>query len=244
MKNIYLLIMLISNNVFSSELDKSCEEILINFKQANSVEKANIGLEYRNKYFSKSKQEESYCLIKSAMNDGYVEAEAIFSQFYNEGEFVDKDPIKGFDLTLKASNKGSLMALNNLGSYYFNGVSIPKDLEKAISYYKKAIDKGSNLGKLNLSYAYLVGEGVPKDINKAIQLAKEVVNDPSQVMAYEMALTNLGGYYGLLGLKKEELYWTEKAAKLDEPNAQVNLGVMYATDSEFLNKEKSLYWLN
>lgn len=240
----FLIFIILSNNIYSNELYEKCRIILDDLHDMTAESKLKLGLEYRNKYFSDDKYFYSYCLIEDSFKSGNVDAEFVLAQFYGTGEFVELDYNKMMKMTYDSIDKGSSCALNNLASYYFNGIFLERDLSKAIHYYEQSIDKGCSFAKVGLGYAYFLGQGVPQDINKAIELTLEATQDPNKLMGNEMAMVNLGFYYNFIGLKEKGIYWTEKAASLYDPAAQVNLGNIYATDPDFANLEKSLYWLN
>ena len=243
MKKLFLLIIFLSFNVFASELENECKEVVKKYQNLPSDESFKKALDYRENYFDKEKDKEAFCILSTLSKQGYVDADATLAMFYTDNTIFHKELKKAFEMTEEAAKKGSILAVNNLGVIYFNGVYVNVDFTKAISYYKEAIEKGYPIAKIGLSYAYFIGQGVPQDTNKAIELALEVAKDPNRI-GYETAMTNLGVYYGAIGNKKEQLYWTEKAAEQYDPSAQVNLGNLYATDRAFLNKEKALYWLN
>lgn len=243
MKNLFLIILLLSNGAIAFEGVSDCESLLKDNRLLSDHEKFRKALDYRDNYFSVDKDKEAFCLFQELYNKSYVDAGTALASFYNEGEFVEKNPEKAIEMTKAAAEKGSAFALNNLGSYYFNGVYIKQDFNKAIEYYNKAISQGNSFARVNLSYAYFTGQGVEKNVDKAIELASSVIKDPGNI-GYTMALTNLGVYYASLGLKEKQIFFMEKAAQLYDPNSMINLGVIYATDNELLNKEKSLYWLN
>ena len=243
MKKLFLLIILLSSNVFASELTNECKKIMEAYQNLSNNALFKKAIDYRGNYFDKEKDKEAFCILSTLSKQGNIDADASLAMFYTDDTLFNKDLKKTFEMTEQAAKKGSILAVNNLGVIYFNGIYVNVDFTKAISYYKEAIEKGYPIAKIGLSYAYFTGQGVPQDTNKAIELALEVTKDPNQI-GYETAMTNLGFYYGAIGNKKEQLYWTEKAAEQYDPSAQVNLGNMYATDEAFLNKEKALYWFN
>ena len=243
MKNLFLIILLLSNGAIAFEGISDCESLLKDNRLLSDHEKFRKALDYRDNYFSVDKDKGAFCLFQELYNKNYVDAGAALASFYNEGEFVEKNPEKAIEMTKAAAEKGSAFALNNLGSYYFNGVYIKQDFNKAIEYYNKAISQGNSLARVNLSYAYFTGQGFEKNIDKAIELASSVIKDPENI-GYTMALTNLGFYYGSLGVKGKQVSLMERAAQLYDANALINLGVIYATDYSFGDREKSLYWLN
>lgn len=243
MKKLFWVVFLFPSISIALENNQDCEKIIEDNRFLSKEDRFKLALDYRDNYFIISKDKIAFCLLQDLYNKGYVDAGAALASFYNEGEFVEKNPEKAIEMTKAAAEKGSAFALNNLGSYYFNGVYIKQDFNKAIEYYNKAISQGNSLARVSLSYAYFTGQGVEKNVDKAIELASSVIKDPGNI-GYTMALTNLGFYYGSLGVKEKQVSFMERAAQLYDANALINLGVIYATDYSFGDREKSLYWLN
>ena len=61
---------------------------------------------------------------------------------YLQGNMVNQDYGKAFELFEKASIKGEAYASLNLGLMYWGGKGTNKDTKKAIKYFKKACDGG------------------------------------------------------------------------------------------------------
>lgn len=243
MKKLVLLIFFFSLNSFALDIEKKCPNIVKNNQSLSAKDRFNKALEYKANYFEKDKTLEAFCILEDLSKQGDVDAEAALAMFYTDNALFDKNLEKSFKMTKTLAEKDSKIAINNLGVFYSNGIFVEQDFNKAVSYYLAAIEKGYSPAKIGLSYAYFTGQGVPLDISKAIALAFAASQDRTQ-FGYNNAMTNLGFYYGAIGQKDKKVLWTEKAAKEGEPIAQINLGVMYATDNEILNKEKSLFWLN
>ncbi|MBF0752607.1 MULTISPECIES: tetratricopeptide repeat protein [unclassified Pasteurella] len=242
MNKYFLLVLLFSNTIYADDI--KCENIINKYQFNNSKEDSfKLGLEYRSKYFSAEKQLEAYCLIVNSQKLGNIDAEAVLAQFYESGDIVKKDLKKAVEMTENAVKKGSSLALSNLGSYYLHGYAVPKDFEKSVFYYQKAIKKGYSFAKIGLGSMYFWGVGVPQDIEKAIALTREAALDTNQ-FGYDLAMVNLGLYYGFIGNQTEEINWYKKAAELYQPQALENLSYVYATEPKVANLDKSLFWIN
>ena len=77
-------------------------------------------------------------LTKSAsLDDGA--AQELLGVMYLNGEGVDKDAQKAFDLLSKAANKGYTDSQYALALMYARGVDVPFDKEKALYWLNKSI---------------------------------------------------------------------------------------------------------
>ena len=79
--------------------------------------------------------------IKAA-NQGLPESQNILGVMYLQGNMVNQDYGKAFELFEKASIKGEAYASLNLGLMYLGGKGTNKDTKKAKKYFKKACDGG------------------------------------------------------------------------------------------------------
>jgi TPR repeat protein len=79
-----------------------------------------------------------------------AEGIAGLSNLYFDGEYVQKNYEKAFQLCLEAAKLGSTMGMSNVGWMYELGHGVEKDLDSAKFWYSKAVHKGSHKAMDNL----------------------------------------------------------------------------------------------
>lgn len=139
----------------------------------------------------------------------------------------------------KAAKKGNAKSLNGLGGLYFTGCNIDKDYEKAKEHYLLAEEKGSSHAKANLGDLYREGGyGLDKDLDKAMYWYELAIED-----------TPARAYNGIASLYIDQENYEEayrnivKAAELEYPEAEYNLGYMYYNGIVVKqNKKEAKFW--
>jgi phosphate/sulfate permease len=129
------------------------------------------------------------------------------------------------DLTHAAKNK-NLNAQYNLGLLYWEGKGVPANYKEAASLVEKAAEKGHHAAQLKLAQFYKDGIGVTKDAAKAeAWLALAATNQnvvPKTPFAFRKIKEQPAN-------SVEALAWLRAKAEKNNADAQVNLGVIYAT---------------
>lgn len=98
---------------------------------------------------------------------------------YLNGDGVEKNVDKAYELLKKASAKEDIIAHNNLGYFYEKGFGAAKDEKKAVHHYKLAANEGGVDANYNLYRCYCDGIGVDKNLVKSyihIMLAYQLSN--------------------------------------------------------------------
>src|ERR1700722_13260652 len=128
----------------------------------------------------------------------------------------------------KAAAQNYAGAQAALGHLYLHGVDVPKDLGEAMSWLLKAADQGDIDANKDLGVAYYTG----KDVKKNLALARDhfrvaaIAGDMwAQVLLYA-TLTKLDDG---VDHSVEAASWERKAADQGSADAQVGLGLFYAT---------------
>lgn len=123
----------------------------------------------------------------------------------------------------KAAKKGNAKSLDGLGGLYFTGCGVDKDFKKAEGYYLLAEEKGSRNAKANLGDLYREGGyRLDKDLGQAMYWYELAIND-----------TPARAYNGIASSYIDQENYVEayknivKAAELEYPEAEYNLGYMY-----------------
>jgi TPR repeat protein len=161
---------------------------------------------------------------------------------YMDGEGVEKDHIKAFELSKDLEKGGTPSGINKLGYCYGNGIGTDINVKKAFELYQKAADLGNIRALCNLGLFYKNGKVVTKDNDKAFELFKK-----SAEGEFSGGITMLGRCYelgiGISSDKKKAFELYQKAANLENDVAQYNLALMYEIGNGIKNDvEKAIYW--
>lgn len=136
--------------------------------------------------------------LSKAADAGDAEAEALLGLAYSSGTVgVSQDPVRAYELELRAAKQGFTLAEYTVGYDYQHGAGTAVDYPQAIAWFKKASDAGDPLAAVGLGYMYGEGLGVPKDASASIgwyKLAAQRGNRQAQLF---VALTYRLGMYGV-----------------------------------------------
>lgn len=137
---------------------------------------------------------------RKAAELGYAEAEASLGQMYFFGRGVPKDHTQAFKWALLAAEKDLTWAKMFVGFMYLNGYGVAKDYREADTWLRQAASRGNPAAKNYRGILYR-------------DHASKILNP------LEFALTNYNA---------EAVKLFREAAEQGFPDAQVNLGWMYA----------------
>lgn len=82
---------------------------------------------------------------------------------YSEGQGVEKDLKKSFELFSEAAKNGRSDAMYKLGLMYELGLGIKQNTKKAVRYYQKSAKKGYPLAQYRFGLMYEKGLGVKQN---------------------------------------------------------------------------------
>ena len=121
---------------------------------------------------------------------------------------------------------GDVHSLRSVANDYREGSDVTTvNHEKAAFYYKMLLDRGDAVGKYGYGVALLYGQGVKTDCDEARRLLKEAAQE-----RHALAMTRLGDAARLgLGMpvdNEEAKRWYMDAARLQEPEATMDLGLL------------------
>jgi uncharacterized protein len=119
----------------------------------------------------------------------------------------------------KTASGSSRRAMFELGRAY----AANKQMPEAIAAYRKAADKGSTSAMVELGIMYGTGTGLPKDPAQARQLFERAAQGGNA-----RGVTNLAALGGAAPDAGQSRALLEKAAQANAPEAQYQLGLMYA----------------
>lgn len=150
---------------------------------------------------------------------------------YYNGNGVEQDRKKAFELFVASTWEGNINAAFRAGLCYLNGEGVEKNLDFALAYFQY----GGRHGDPRAQYywgAYLTNldlEGqsnFPQNVhvgNNFLQRAAESGNIEAMVKLAENYFEGVGGIFDM----QVALYWYEKAAEQGNVVAMYNCGVLY-----------------
>jgi len=158
---------------------------------------------------------------------------------YSNGDGVEKNAQKAFELFVEAAELGHAAAQAHIGSMY---LSI-KDFDLALKWLQKAAEAGDLNAQYEIAVMYAAGDGVEKDIWKAMDLLYKTAEAGNIKAQYEIGLL----YYNGDGVEKDyatAMQWFMKAANQRHYGAQEVIGNMYLK-GEGVEKDEieGLAWL-
>lgn len=108
--------------------------------------------------------------LEDAIAAGNRSAYASLGSKYVDGEGVEVDERRAFELFTRGAELGSIDCMFNLGLFYEKGLGgyLP-DNKSAARWYKKAAEKGSASGSFSYAYALLSGEGLKRDGSSSLK---------------------------------------------------------------------------
>lgn len=138
----------------------------------------------------------------------------------------------------KAANQSYGLAAYTLALYYHQ--KEPKYPLKAFEYFMVAAKQQHIEAQYYVGLYYQNGKGVKQDLDQAIYWYEKAAFQNDKDALYHLAMI-------LIKLPEKDFETIskllERAAKLDHPNAQYNLAVMYQKgDGVKLDMEKALFW--
>ncbi len=182
-----------------------------------------------------SDMENAVLWYRKAADNGYRKANVKLALLYMEGDGVEKDQRKAFEMFQTEADAGSSWAKYNVAMCYKNGTVVQKDIDKAVQLFKQSQDFDMSVYELALCYEN--GTGVEKSEEKVFEL----LNGAGEDSYNEDILFKLGEcyFYGR-GTDKDK----EKARKLwrkaawygsDEAKHAIEwlLGEIYTEEDEY-----------
>ena len=160
---------------------------------------------------------------KLAAEKGNPEAQESLAYCYYYGMHgIGKDENKVFQWAYKSAKQELPEGLDLLGDCYRRGLGVEVNEKKAFEYYEKSAEYGCPNGIGDLGECYLKGIGVEQNTNKGIALLEEAADRD-----FDPAIKNLADYYLDLDENEKAFKLYKKAAKLDNIDAEIMLGLCY-----------------
>ena len=132
---------------------------------------------------------------------------------------------EGFNALKKKVDSGDMHYVDSLGYAYEFGIGTPFSIEEAMKYYEMAAKQNNAIGMTNLADLYLRE-------NKLKKAKPLLVKAAEKEHGYAQYLLAMNFFYYKQENNKEALYWLEKSASNDEPEALYQLGLYYAEKAD------------
>lgn len=156
--------------------------------------------------------------------------------------FKNKDYQRAYREWKASAEAGQAEAQFDLGLLYAQGLGVQRDLTVASNWYRKAAEQGNAEAQFALGQMYSRGWGVPRDMADALrwlQMANSVDSDgpPTDWLSVEG--------YGMPQDPRQAAYWYWQAAENGHPEAQFNLGRLYASGNGVKrDEEQAARWMS
>ncbi len=108
--------------------------------------------------------------LRADAEAGEVSAIVELGLRHMDGDGVEKDPLKAFQLLKKGTESDDPLAITHMGLCFLKGVGTDADPGKAVSYFQKAADTDFTMALGCLGDCYHEGVGVEKDPEKGFAL--------------------------------------------------------------------------
>ena len=145
-----------------------------------------------------------------------------------EDEILMKE---GFNALKKKVDSGDMHYVDSLGYAYEFGIGTPFSMEEAMKYYEMAAKQNNTIGMTNLANLYLRE-------NKLKKAKPLLVKAAEKEYGYAQYLLAMNFFDLYSENNKEALFWLEKAANNDEPEALFQLGVYYSEGNDLAKSIK------
>ena len=127
---------------------------------------------------------------------------------------------EGFNALKKKVDSGDMHYVDSLGYAYEFGIGTPFSIKEAMKYYEMAAKQNNTMGMTNLANLYLR----ENKLKKAKPLLLKAAEKEYGYAQYLLAMN----FFDLYSENnKGALFWLERAANNDEPEALYQLGVYY-----------------
>ena len=204
----------------------------------NAEAQCNLGYYYEKGVGLDKDIDKAIELYSLSANQGNSDAQLVLALYYENGDSVPKNIDKAIELYSLSANQGNSYAQYLLAHYYKNGDSVPKNIDKAIELFTLSANQGNSDAQLVLAFHYETGNGVPKDIDKAIELftlsanqgnsdAQKQLQKYTSIQNDEQTVLDYLNKANSTKSDKRKAYFLQKAANLDNAEAQYKLALCY-----------------
>lgn len=166
------------------------------------------------------------CLLSGLAGRTAAVAETLLERAFvlDEGATVPRDATAAAALyRAAAEQEGDAFAMLRLGYLHETGDGVTQDYMRARILYQSAVDRGLDDARLRLAICHLEGWGGPVDraaFLRELRAAAESDYVPAQRILSSVYFMG----FGVPDDPAEGLRWIERAARLNDPSAQLQLG--------------------
>ena len=149
------------------------------------------------------------------------------------GEIQEDEKLmkEGFNALKKKVDSGDIHYANSLGYAYEFGIGTSLSIKEAMKYYEMSAKQNNAIGITNLADLYIQENKLKKAKPLLIKAAKKEYGYAQYLLAMN--------FFDLYSENnKEALFWLEKAANNDEPEALFQLGVYYSEGNDLAKSIK------
>ena len=149
------------------------------------------------------------------------------------GEIQEDEKLmkEGFNALKKKVDSGDMHYANSLGYAYEFGIGTSLSIKEAMKYYEMSAKQNNAIGITNLADLYIQENKLKKAKPLLIKAAKKEYGYAQYLLAMN--------FFDLYSENnKEALFWLEKAANNDEPEALFQLGVYYSEGNDLAKSIK------
>ena len=138
---------------------------------------------------------------------------------------------EGFNALKKKMDSGDMHYSDSLGYAYEFGIGTSLNIKEAMKYYEMAAKQNNAIGMTNLADLYI-------QENKLKKAKPLLVKAAEKEYGYAQYLLAMNFFDLYSENNKEALFWLEKAANNDEPEALFQLGVYYSEGNDLAKSIK------
>lgn len=120
-------------------------------------------------------------LLEKAEIAGNLKAKVYLGELYIDGDYVDKNSMKGINYFNSAIQLNHSGAMQELGYRYLHGIGLNRDEDAAVKLLSDSINYGNLLAKTILGHGIVLGK-VNKDMLYGINLLKEAAAEEVNAM--------------------------------------------------------------
>lgn len=149
------------------------------------------------------------------------------------GEIQEDEKLmkEGFNALKKKVDSGDMHYANSLGYAYEFGIGTSLSIKEAMKYYEMSAKQNNAIGMTNLADLYIQENKLKKAKPLLVKAAKKEYGYAQYLLAMN--------FFDLYSKNnKEALFWLEKAANNDEPEALFQLGVYYSEGNDLAKSIK------
>lgn len=171
--------------------------------------------------------------LKPLVELGYPPALYHQASLYENGQGVQRDQAKAFELYQRAANRGIAEAQFALAQMYLEGRGCSKDTTQGFEYTRRAADKGLAAAQYNLAVMFQKGEVITQSYRNAAIWYEDAAMQNFALAQFNLALL----YFDGLGVTKNlemSYIWNRVAAFNGYEPAEQSMNM----DSKSLSREQ------